>query len=77
MFIVFYEECVYLLVYNGDLLMVEDIWKVDEEFFRLEGVMLGCGLLVNFVLVWEYVNGIVFFFDELYEKVKVFYVCFF
>ena len=42
-FTAFYEECAHPLVYNGDLLTVEDIRKVDEEFPRLEGVMLGRG----------------------------------
>ena len=66
----FYEECVHPFVYNGDLLTVEDIRKVDEEFPRLEGVMLGRGLLANPALAWEYANGAVFSPDELYEKVK-------
>ena len=44
--------------------------KVDEEFPRLEGVMLGRGLLANPALAWEYANGTVFSPDELYEKVK-------
>ena len=66
----FYEECAHPLVYNGDLLTVEDIRKVDEEFPRLEGVMLGRGLLANPALAWEYANGAVFSPDELHEKVK-------
>ena len=69
-FTAFYEECVHPLVYNGDLLTVEDIRKVDEEFPRLEGVMLGRGLLANPALAWEYANGTVFSPDELHEKVK-------
>lgn len=69
-FTAFYEECAHPLVYNGDLLTVEDIRKVDEEFPRLEGVMLGRGLLANPALAWEYANGTVFSPDELYEKVK-------
>lgn len=44
--------------------------EVDEEFPRLEGVMLGRGLLANPALAWEYANGTVFSPDELYEKVK-------
>ena len=56
-FTAFYEECVHPLVYNGDLLTVEDIRKVDEEFPRLEGVMLGRGLLANPALAWEYATG--------------------
>ena len=69
-FTAFYEECAHPLVYNGDLLTVEDIRKVDEEFPRLEGVMLGRGLLANPALAWEYANGTVFFFFLLHEKVK-------
>lgn len=69
-FTAFYEECAHPLVYNGDLLTVEDIRKVDEEFPRLEGVMLGRGLLANPALAWEYANGTVFSPDELHEKVK-------
>ena len=69
-FTAFYEECAHPLVYNGDLLTVEDIRKVEEEFPRLEGVMLGRGLLANPALAWEYANGTVFSPDELHEKVR-------
>ncbi len=58
------------LVYNGDLLTVEDIRKVEEKFPCLEGVMLGRGLLANPALAWEYVNGTSFSPDKLHEKVK-------
>ena len=69
-FTAFYEECAHPLVYNGDLLTVEDIRKVEEKFSCLEGVMLGRGLLANPALAWEYVNGTSFSPDKLHEKVK-------
>ena len=70
-FAAFYEECEHPLVYNGDVLTVSDIGKWMEEFPRLEGIMLGRGLLANPALAWEYKEGILLSKEELYNKVKI------
>lgn len=69
-FAAFYRECVHPLVYNGDLSGMDDIRKVEEEFPRLEGVMLGRGLLANPALAMEYVRGEALSQKELYDMVK-------
>lgn len=69
-FAAFYEECTHPLVYNGDLLTVEDIHRTAETFPRLEGIMLGRGLLVNPALAWEYKEGVLLSQRELYIKVE-------
>ena len=66
----FYQECGHPLVYNGDLLTIEDIQKLEEAFPRLEGAMLGRGLLMNPALAMEYVKGESLSQKELYDKVK-------
>lgn len=50
----FYEECRHPLVYNGDLATLEDMNRTAEEFPRLEGLMIGRGLLGNPALGKEY-----------------------
>lgn len=72
-FAAFYEECTHPLVYNGDLLTVEDIRRTEEMFPRLDGIMLGRGLLANPALAWEYANGITLLPKELHDKVKSFH----
>lgn len=72
-FAAFYEECAHPLVYNGDLGTVEDIRRTAAMFPRLEGVMVGRGLLANPALAREYVCGTVLSSDELHEKVRLFH----
>ena len=50
----FYEECRHSLVYNGDLTTLEEMNRTAEEFPRLEGLMVGRGLLGNPALGKEY-----------------------
>ena len=50
----FYEECRHPLVYNGDLLTLEDMMQTAADFPRLEGMMIGRGLLANPALGKEY-----------------------
>lgn len=50
----FYEASRHPLYYNGDIRTLEDIRKVMECFPRLEGVMIGRGLLANPALAMEY-----------------------
>ena len=53
----FYNACQHPVVYNGDLLTLHDIQRVENEFPKLKGVMLGRGLLANPALGIEYATG--------------------
>ena len=61
----FYSACSHPVVYNGDLLTLNDILRVEKEFPGLKGIMLGRGLLVNPALGVEYRNGCVMSDSEL------------
>lgn len=70
-FTAFYQECGHPLVYNGDVLVVEDIRQLEESFPQLEGVMLGRGLLANPALAMEYKEGVSLAQEVLYNKVGI------
>lgn len=70
-FAAFYRECGHPLVYNGDVLAVEDIRQLEESFPHLEGVMLGRGLLANPALAMEYKEGVSPAQEVLYNKVGI------
>lgn len=69
----FYKECEHPLYYNGDILTLEDIQAVTERFPRLEGVMIGRGLLANPALAQEYAEGQVLAGEERLRKFKAFH----
>lgn len=54
----FATMCEKPLVYNGDLMSVEDILAVEQEFPSLAGVMIGRGLLARPTLAKEYQTGV-------------------
>ena len=56
-FTAFYEACRHPVIYNGDILTIEDIRCITEKFPKLTGVMIGRGLLANPALGWEYKEG--------------------
>ena len=53
----FYDACKHPVIYNGDILTLDDIKRIEERFPALKGVMLGRGLLANPALGVEYRNG--------------------
>ena len=63
-FACFYEECRHPLVYNGDLTSLEDMNRIAERFPRLEGLMMGRGLLANPAIALEYKQQRVFSHGE-------------
>ncbi len=69
----FYNQCKHPLYYNGDVLTLEDIQRVMARFPRLEGVMIGRGLLANPALAMEYLNGKELTSEEKYRKFKLFH----
>ena len=56
-FRVFYDTCKHPLYYNGDLTTVEDIRRIETEYPRLAGLMIGRGLLARPTLAKEYAEG--------------------
>ena len=69
----FYKGSEHPLYYNGDILTLEDIQAVTERFPRLEGVMIGRGLLANPALAQEDVEGRVLAGEERLRKFKAFH----
>ena len=53
----FYEGSVNGIVFNGMLMTVEDIAKIEAEYPKLKGVMIGRGLLGRPTLAAEYCTG--------------------
>ena len=53
----FYKECVHPLVYNGDLVSSMAMERMIQHFPKLEGLMIGRGLLENPALALEFLQG--------------------
>ena len=53
----FMAACKHPVIYNGDLLTLQDIRRIETEFPQLKGIMLGRGLLANPALGIEYREG--------------------
>lgn len=67
-FAAFADVCQQPLIYNGDILTVEDIHRIEERFPTLAGIMIGRGLLANPALAFEYKEGIALSSDEMGKK---------
>lgn len=67
----FYAECEKPLIYNGDLLTLEDIENISNRFPRLGGLMIGRGLLANPALAIEYQQGAPLSPKEKIEKIRL------
>lgn len=67
----FYAECEKPLIYNGDLLTLEDIDTISNRFPRLSGLMIGRGLLANPALAIEYQQGAPLSLKEKIEKIRL------
>lgn len=55
----FYDRCKHPVVYNGGILSVDDINRIETLFPDLAGVMIGRGLLARPTLAAEYRSGAV------------------
>lgn len=69
-FAAFLDVCEKPVIYNGDLLTVEDIHQVTDQFPTLAGIMIGRGLLANPALGLEYKEGRTLSADEIREKLR-------
>ena len=67
----FYAECEKPLIYNGDLLTLDDIDTISNRFPRLSGLMIGRGLLANPALALEYQQGAPLSLKEKIEKIRL------
>ena len=67
----FYAECEKPLIYNGDLLTLDDIDTISNRFPRLGGLMIGRGLLANPALAIEYQQGASLSPKEKIEKIRL------
>ena len=67
----FYAECEKPLIYNGDLLTLDDIDTISNRFPRLGGLMIGRGLLANPALAIEYQQGAPLSPKEKIEKIRL------
>lgn len=66
----FCRVCEKPILYNGDILNVEDIRQVEERFPALAGIMIGRGMLANPALGVEYKEGRTLSSDEMREKIR-------
>ncbi len=53
----FYDSCKHPIVFNGDILTVEDIHRTEKEFPELKAIMIGRGMLAHPSLASEYAQG--------------------
>ena len=67
----FYAKCEKPLIYNGDLLTLDDIDTISNRFPRLSGLMIGRGLLANPALAIEYQQGAPLSPKEKIEKIRL------
>ena len=66
----FQHVCKHPLIYNGDINRVEDIHRIQEQFPRLAGIMIGRGLLANPALALEYAENRTLTSDEMSERIR-------
>lgn len=69
-FAAFAAECKHTLIYNGDILTLQDIEQIEARFPTLDGIMIGRGLLANPALGIEYKQRKVLTDKELCERVQ-------
>lgn len=69
-FSAFGKVCGHPLIYNGDILTIDDINRISDQFPSLAGIMIGRGLLTNPALALEYKKGRTLTKDEMYSKLK-------
>lgn len=69
----FYEACEKPLLFNGDLVRLEEIRSIEERYPKLMGVMIGRGLLASPWLAVEYVSAKPLSLEEKRAKLIAFH----
>lgn len=69
----FYNGCTIPLIYNGDILSVEEIQNITKKYPNLTGVMIGRGLLANPAMALEYKNEKGLSVEEKNSKLRIFH----
>lgn len=71
MFDAFLSESSHPVIYNGEIMSIEDISRLEDMYGdKLAGVMIGRGLLAHPSLAAEYTKGITLSDKELITKIK-------
>ena len=65
-----YENLKHPVIYNGDILNIDDIERISNEFPNLAGIMIGRGLLANPALGFEYKQNLKITPEEMKKKLK-------
>lgn len=55
----FYEQCAKPLVYNGDIVSLDQLTTIEERYPKLSGIMLGRALLGQPFVAKEYKDGLI------------------
>ena len=78
----FYNLCRHPLVYNGDILTLADLRRLETAYPKLAGVMIGRGLLARPSLAREYQEGSEWAWEkrrrlllDLHERLRAHYAC--
>lgn len=66
----FYNECKHPIIYNGDITTLSDIKRIEQQFPKIEAIMLGRGLLANPTLAREYKEDREFTHEEKRTLIK-------
>ena len=69
MFGMFLEQCQHNVIYNGDILSLEDISRIERDYPGVKGIMIGRGMLKRPSLAEEYGNGETMDEKELLKRV--------
>lgn len=66
----FIDKCNHNIIYNGDILSVDDIKRIEAKYPQLKGIMIGRGLLMCPSLALEYMESLEFSEEKRLQDVK-------
>lgn len=69
----FTDKCNHNIIYNGDILSVDDIKRIEVDYPQLKGIMIGRGLLMRPSLALEYMESLEFSEEKRLQDVKKLY----
>lgn len=68
-----YDQTSLPLIYNGDIKTIEDISRIEQNFPKLKGLMIGRGLLENPFLIQEYTSKSCYSYAYKFEQIIAFH----